>query len=92
MSLHQRRGSRVFRSELGAWLRSSRQQRGLSQEQLAWEADITQASVSNYEAGRHEIPVSIFVALCRALGMDPGELLRILTDRSGRPVDEAIPF
>lgn len=87
MSLHQRRGSRAFRAELGEWLRTSRQQRGLSQEQLAWEADITQASISNYEAGRHEIPVSIFVALCRALGMDPGELLHILTDRHIRAVD-----
>lgn len=47
----------------------------LSQEDIALETDVTQGSISNYEAGRSDIPFVVLLSLCRALQVDLQDLI-----------------
>ena len=44
-------------------LKYYRENNGISQEELAFAVDITQASISNYENGRSETPLSVLLAV-----------------------------
>lgn len=68
----------ILRRELGRRIRTYRIQRDMTQEQLAWAADVTQGAISNYETGRHEVPLSVLLAVCAALDVSPLELVPIL--------------
>ncbi|MGE3960091.1 MAG: helix-turn-helix domain-containing protein [Dehalococcoidia bacterium] len=63
--------ARSFRVTIGQRLRDQRIRLGLTQEDLAWEAGISQGSVSHYEQGKIEIPLSVLLDLCRALRISP---------------------
>jgi len=52
-----------------------RVRRGLSQADVARDAGITQATVSNYEKGVREVPLSTLLALARILNLSLGDLL-----------------
>ena len=52
-----------------------REQRRISQEEIAFAAEVTQASISNYENGRNEIPLSVLLAVCDYLGVPLAEML-----------------
>jgi transcriptional regulator with XRE-family HTH domain len=81
MSPRRRRSSRIFRQQVGARLKQLRQTLNLSQEEVAWEADVAQGSISNYETGRNDIPLSVLVAICHALNTSPIEVLRSVAER-----------
>jgi DNA-binding XRE family transcriptional regulator len=83
--LHEKRALSRFHRELGERLRNHRVALSLSQEALAWEVDVAQATISNYENGRHDIPVSVLIALCRALGASP---LELVPDLASHPVEQ----
>lgn len=68
---------RGFRREFGSMLRERRMSLNLSQEELASSVNLTQATISNYENGRSEMPVSILVSVCERLQFRPEELLSI---------------
>lgn len=53
-----------LRVTLGRSLRELRVRHRQSQEAVAWAADVTQGSISNYEAGRNEIPLSVLMSIC----------------------------
>ncbi len=53
-----------LRVTLGRRLRELRVRHRESQEAVAWAADVTQGSISNYEAGRNEIPLSVLMSIC----------------------------
>lgn len=72
------RASRLFRLQVGAALRRRRLELGLSQEEVAWEADVAQGSISNYEIGRNDIPLTVLLRICRALDMSPVDLIPCL--------------
>lgn len=61
----------AFRTCVGGALRRRRLELGLSQEALAWSVEVTQGSISNYELGRSDIPLSVLVRVCEALEIDP---------------------
>lgn len=71
----------MFRQQVGARLKQLRQTLNLSQEEVAWEADVAQGSISNYETGRNDIPLSVLVAICQALNTSPIEVLREVAER-----------
>lgn len=56
--------SRELRMYVGTRLRELRMQHNESQEAVAWAADVTQGSISNYENGRNEIPLSVLISIC----------------------------
>jgi transcriptional regulator with XRE-family HTH domain len=59
----------------GVNLRAARKGAGLSQEALAYEADVDRAAISVYERGGREPNLRTTLKLARALGMSPVSLL-----------------
>ncbi len=57
---------------VGARLRIVRIGAGRSQAWVADAIDVTQGSISNYEAGLRDIPVHLLLSALAALGHDPG--------------------
>lgn len=56
--------SRELRLQIGRRLRELRLKHSASQEAVAWAADVTQGSISNYENGRNETPLSVLISIC----------------------------
>jgi len=71
--------TREHRLTLGLWLRSLREERGLSQRELA---DILELDyytfISQLENGRGKIPAHRYVEWARALGQNPREFVKRL--------------
>jgi transcriptional regulator with XRE-family HTH domain len=63
------------RRETGERLRFWRMRRECSQAEVARAANITQASLSNYETGKRELPLSTALAIAAALDVTLGDLL-----------------
>jgi transcriptional regulator with XRE-family HTH domain len=61
---------------LGRNVRAARLARGLSQEQLAFEAEMTRSYLSDLERGTRNPSVRALGRLAQALGIEPPELLR----------------
>jgi len=59
-------------------LAECRNERGLTQVQLAKKLGKPQSFISKYETGERKLTVGDFVAVCQALGADPGILLKKL--------------
>lgn len=65
-------------------LRDAREQKGLTQEQLAKLVGVDQATISQLEAGRRAAPKWPTVArLARELGVDPYELFPLAVEEEG---------
>jgi transcriptional regulator with XRE-family HTH domain len=79
--LEQQVGSREFDSAVGQRLREWRSKRGFSQYALAGAVGITQASLSNYETGKRELPLGTALRLTAPLDITLAHLL---------PIDEVI--
>lgn len=63
------------RSDVGQRIREWRLRRELSQAEVACIAGITQASLSNYETGKRDLPLSTLLGVARALNVSVGDLL-----------------
>lgn len=68
---------RERRCAIGRRLREWRLRRNLSQAEVARVAGITQASLSNYETGKRDLPLSTFLGVSSALDVGIGDLLDI---------------
>src|SRR5215203_5240622 len=77
LGLEQYVGSREFDSEVGQRLREWRSKRGFSQYALAGAVGITQASLSNYETGKRELPLGTALRLTAPLDITLANLLPI---------------
>jgi transcriptional regulator with XRE-family HTH domain len=77
-------------------LREWRLRRELSQTEVARVAGVTQASLSNYETGKRDMPLSTFLGVVGALDVSVGDLLEIpdvivvRDSRIGRAVDRLV--
>ena len=65
-----------WRSIVGTNVRKRRQERGLTQEQLAFAAEIDLTYVGGIERGKRNPSVVVLARIADALGTDPAELLR----------------
>ena len=63
------------RHTVGARLRSFREARGMTQSDVAWNAGITQAALSNYENGKRDVPLPSLLSLARVLQISSIELV-----------------
>jgi transcriptional regulator with XRE-family HTH domain len=68
---------------LGRNVRVARHARGMSQEQLAFEAEMKRSYVSDLERGTRNPSVRALGRLAKALGVEPGDLLRQTEKRDG---------
>lgn len=62
-------------SKLGMHIRKIRESKGMSQEQLAAEAEIPYSSVNEIEGGKTNPTIASLMALAEALGVSVGELV-----------------
>jgi len=65
--------------KLRALLAEARAEAKLTQLQVATRMNKTQSFVSKYEHGERELDVIEFVGVCKAIGVDPGEMIGRLT-------------
>ena len=63
--------------EIGSRIRKYREERGLSQKQLAELIGVKNNRVSNWEQGLNRPDADILATLCRALQVSPSELLDV---------------
>jgi len=63
----------VFATNLRRW----RNQRGLSQDDLAYEAGVSRSYLSQLEKGAYHASLKIVGRLAEALNVEPAELLRM---------------
>lgn len=68
------------RIAFGLRVRALRQARGLSQEQLAEQADLHRTYVSSLERGQRNVGLDNIMALARALGVPPARLFDFDSD------------
>ncbi len=73
-----------LRQVFAANLRRLRHAKGLSQEDLAYEADVNRTYVSKIEKGATYVGLEIVGKLAAVLDVEPAELLRLPPRRSRR--------
>jgi transcriptional regulator with XRE-family HTH domain len=61
--------------QIGVYLKSVRENLGLSQDQLAANCDVTKANISMIENGNKDYTMTTFLELARGLGKHPKKLL-----------------
>jgi ribosome-binding protein aMBF1 (putative translation factor) len=67
----------TLRHEAGKWLRSLREQAGLSQRDLSRALDLDYYTfISQIEAGKGRVPSSHYLAMSRALNVEPREFAK----------------
>ena len=59
----------------GMRLKEIREQKGMTQEELAKRADVSRAYLSRLEMGRHDPPLSTVEKLAKALGVKAAKLI-----------------
>ena len=62
-------------TRIGDHLKTIREQRGISQLDLANAVGVTRSSVANVESGRQRIQIHTLIAACQALGCDPADII-----------------
>jgi transcriptional regulator with XRE-family HTH domain len=67
---------KIRRAAIGERLRAIRKIRGRSQFDVSSKAGITQASLSNYETGKRELPLSTAINLAAELDIPFGDMLQ----------------
>lgn len=67
----------TLRADVGVKIREWRLRRELSQAYVARCAGITQASLSNYENGKRDMPLSTLMGVASALNVPLGDLLEL---------------
>lgn len=63
--------------EIGARIRKYREDRGISQKELAEKLGISNSRVSNWEHGINRPDADILADICEALNVSPSELLDV---------------
>lgn len=71
-----------YRQVFAANLRRIRHEKGISQEDLAYEAEVNRTYMSKVEKGDTWVGLEIMVKLSSALGVEPAELLELPPKRS----------
>jgi transcriptional regulator with XRE-family HTH domain len=84
--------ARQPRNQAGNWLRHLREERGLSQRELADKVGAEYYSfISQLEHGRGRIPLDRYAAFAQALGVDKREFLLVLMSYY-QPITPPCPF
>lgn len=63
-----------FYEDLGANVRKAREAAGLVQDDIARALEVTRATVSNIERGKHRLHAHHLVTIAALLGVNPGDL------------------
>jgi transcriptional regulator with XRE-family HTH domain len=69
-----------IQEKIGLAIRNYREAAGLSQEQLAFKANLHRTYVGSVERGERNVSLINIIALCKALKLKPSELFKIFDD------------
>jgi transcriptional regulator with XRE-family HTH domain len=85
------KGAEIYES-LGQAIRAHREQRRMTQGELADLVELSRASVTNIELGRQSVLVDQLCRFADALGLRPADLLQCAPPRRGdHPVEDLAP-
>jgi transcriptional regulator with XRE-family HTH domain len=73
-----------LRENFATNLRRLRNAKGMSQDELAYQAEISRSYLSQLEKGSFHVSIKIIGKLAETLGVEPDEFLKRLTKRRGR--------
>ena len=71
----------LLREILGNWLKENRLEKGLTQEKLATMAKIDRTQLIRQERKERSCSVEVFLDICDALELDPGEEIKKINKR-----------
>ena len=80
--------ARGIRGALGSILRARREAARRTLSEIAAEAGLSPAHLSEVERGRKEISIERLVAVCHALGVQPGQVFADLSRLLGAEADQ----
>lgn len=66
------------RVRVGRWIAECRAEHGFTQSELARRVGTTQASISNYELARRDIPLYVLLGIIETFSVDPASAIRQL--------------
>jgi len=72
----------------GKVLRRLREEAGLTQEQLGFEADLRRTYVSILELGQQQPSLTTILKIAQALNCSPGSLLDMVSEEINRPKEK----
>lgn len=70
-------GGEIVKYEIGSRIRKFREERGISQKQLAEQIGVSNSRISNWEQGINRPDADRLAGICRALSVSPSELLNV---------------
>ena len=62
-------------SHIGEQLKMHREKIGITQSELAERVQLERTSITNIERGKQKLPIHVLFGVCRALGVNPSEVL-----------------
>ena len=71
-------------------LRRLRNERGLSQDDLAYEAEVSRSYLSQLEKGKYHASLKIIGKLAEILKVEPAELLRLPVNPTPRQTNKSV--
>jgi transcriptional regulator with XRE-family HTH domain len=83
----QRHDEDALKLRFGAIVRTLRQRLGVSQEELAWRADLHRTYLADVERGQRNISLSSIVKVVRALGVSLAEFFHAFEEYFQSPVE-----
>lgn len=75
---------------VGSYLRQKRNEKGMSQSELAKATDLSTPTIKNYESGRNLPPMDRAIRLGRVLGFDPKDLMTEAMREMGDQVPQEV--
>lgn len=70
-----------YNAEIGTWLAKKREEKGLSQSDVAKRMNVTKSAVHYWETNKREIRADRMIEYCLVLDVSPQELVKdVMTD------------
>lgn len=78
-------------SYIGDQLRSHREQKGVTQQELADLVNLERTSITNIERGRQKLPIHVLFGICKALGVGPNDVMpRVIDVAEEKPLERVL--
>lgn len=72
--------SKDFDVRLGTMLRIHREAAGIKATDVARALGVNRSTITFYETGRNAMSASVLLDYCRAIGLDPAELIKLVKE------------
>ena len=80
----------AYRILFGKWLEKSRNEKRMSQEEVANRIGVSRSVISYYESGKRSINLNEAIYLCESCGFDFGELASLIAQSSDEDLEKVL--